>query len=278
MKNTKPLIIYFILSYLLSWVVFILLALNHHRIIYLFTDDAAHARIADVWHALGALGPATSAIIILKIFYTKKHFRILLKSYSAKGITLTGWLLAFSPLLYLVFAIVIEKIINGNWFSISNYFRDNNLLSPFNFIAWLLPSITYGIFEETGWRGFALPYLQSKYSAFISSTIISIFWFGWHIPALFYRYEINVAMMFGLFFGIWAGAIYLTYIFNFTKGSLLVVSIWHVVWDFVSIIGKEGVIAAIMSTLIMMLAVFVVLRYKGKNLSPITKTTLQSKF
>ncbi|MGE5106946.1 MAG: hypothetical protein ACM3H8_05350, partial [Sphingobacteriales bacterium] len=69
---------------------------------------------------------------------------------------------------------------------------------------------------------------------------------------------------------------YLTYIFNFTKGSLLVVSIWHITWDIVSMIGKEGMIAAIMSTLIMALAVFVVLKYKGKNLSPFTKTSLQN--
>jgi hypothetical protein len=83
-------------------------------------------------------------------------------------------------------------------------------------------------------------------------------------------------MLTGLVIGIYAGSLYLTSVFNCTKGSLLVVSIWHVTWDIVSMIGKEGMIAAIMSAIIMMLAVFVLLRYKGKNLAPFTRTSMES--
>ncbi|HET6766329.1 MAG TPA: CPBP family intramembrane glutamic endopeptidase [Chitinophagaceae bacterium] len=253
-----------------------MLALNHYRVIYLFTDDASHARVGDVWHAFGALGPALGAIIVLKKFYTKRHFSNFLKSYSATGVTVTGWILAFSPLLYLATAISISAIINSHPFSISGFFRENNLLSPFNLLAWLLPSFTYGIFEEAGWRGFALPVLQTKYSAFIAATIVTIFWVGWHVPSFFYRYQLNAFMLIGLVIGIYAGSLYLTYIFNFTKGSLLVVTIWHITWDIVSMIGKEAMIAAVMSTIIMVLAIFVLLKYKGKNLSPFTKTCFQS--
>lgn len=276
MKISKPLTCYFFFAYIFSWIFFILLALNHYRVIYLFTDDASHARVGDVWHAFGALGPALGAIIVLKKFYTKRHFSNFLKSYSATGVTVTGWILAFSPLLYLATAISISAIINSHPFSISGFFRENNLLSPFNLLAWLLPSFTYGIFEEAGWRGFALPVLQTKYSAFIAATIVTIFWVGWHVPSFFYRYQLNAFMLIGLVIGIYAGSLYLTYIFNFTKGSLLVVTIWHITWDIVSMIGKEAMIAAVMSTIIMVLAIFVLLKYKGKNLSPFTKTCFQS--
>jgi uncharacterized protein len=211
----------------------------------------------------------------LRIFYDKKYFTSFLKSYSVKGITGFGWFLAFSPLLYLVFGILVDRIINGQWFSIADYFHDHQLLSPFSMFAWVLPSFTYGIFEEAGWRGFALPFLQTKHSAFMAATIVSLFWFGWHIPSFFYRYETNVPMLFGMFFGIWAGSVYLTYIFNYTKGSLLVVSLWHIVWDMVSILGKEGMVAAIMSALIIVLGMYVVIRYKGKDLAPLPKRTLE---
>lgn len=276
MKILTPLVFYFSLAYVLSWSIFILLALNHHGIIYLFPDDAAHARVADVWHAVGALGPALSAVISLKIFYTKKHFHNFLKSYSAKGISTAGWILGFSPLLYLLIAIAISALIHGKLFSIPGFFRDNNLLTPFNLLAWLLPSFTYGIFEEAGWRGFALPVLQTKYSAFVAATILTIFWVGWHVPSLFYRYQLNAPMLIGFVIGIYAGSLYLACIFNFTKGSLLIVSIWHITWDIVSMIGKEGMIAAIMSIIIMMLAVFVLVKYKRKNLSPYPRTFMQN--
>ena len=38
------------LSYFFSWIVFILLAMNRHGVIFLFPDDASHARLADFFH------------------------------------------------------------------------------------------------------------------------------------------------------------------------------------------------------------------------------------
>jgi uncharacterized protein len=39
--------------------------------------------------------------------------------------------------------------------------------------------------EEAGWRGFALPRLEAKYSALVSSLILGVIWTFWHLP-LFY--------------------------------------------------------------------------------------------
>lgn len=278
MKISKTLIIFFIFACFFSWVIFILLALNHHNIIFLFPDDARHARVADAWHAVGGLGPGIAALICFKIFYDKSYFKGLLRSYSVKKLNTTGWLVSLSPFLYLAVAIIINRIVNNEWFSIAQFFKNNDLLKPINLLAWLLPSITYGFGEELGWRGFALPLLQKKYSAFIASTILSLLWIAWHIPSFWYRYDLTFGMLIGLAIGIWAGALWLTFIFNYTRGSMLAVSIWHLTWDVVSILGKDGMIAAIMSTIIMLLAVFVVGRYKGRNLSPHKKITMDDMY
>ncbi|MFN2194449.1 MAG: CPBP family intramembrane glutamic endopeptidase, partial [Candidatus Promineifilaceae bacterium] len=43
-----------------------------------------------------------------------------------------------------------------------------------------------GFFEELGWTGFALPRLQSKYSALACGLILGILWAFWHIMADFW--------------------------------------------------------------------------------------------
>ena len=39
--------------------------------------------------------------------------------------------------------------------------------------------------EEPGWRGFALPGLQSRYSPLLATTILALLVAGWHLPLFF---------------------------------------------------------------------------------------------
>ncbi len=49
-----------------------------------------------------------------------------------------------------------------------------------------LYNIIYGgLSEEPGWRGFALPRLQAKFSPLVSSLILGVLWAVWHAPARF---------------------------------------------------------------------------------------------
>jgi membrane protease YdiL (CAAX protease family) len=81
--------------------------------------------------------------------------------------------------------------------------------------------------EEPGWRGFALPRLQEKYSPLIASIIVGFFWGLWHVPEHF--------------MGVYGGspldavirlqdiprAILFTWIYNRTRGSLLIMLLLH---------------------------------------------------
>ena len=81
--------------------------------------------------------------------------------------------------------------------------------------------------EEPGWRGFAMPRLQRRFSPLVASLIVGTFWGLWHVPL----------HLMGLYYGGAWGAIIrvqeiprtilFTWIYNRTKGSLLLAILFH---------------------------------------------------
>lgn len=181
-----------------------------------------------------------------------------------------GWVLfALSPLTMLLFAD--PKLINSV-----------NFLPNIGVLTLPLWVFTFGLGEETGWRGFALPKLQSKYSALKATLILSIFWIIWHIPGFFYLpnyiklFLANPAMLLMFPVSITCGAIVFTWLFNSSKGNLLVVILFHGVFNFVTASkAGEGAPAMIISTLIMLWAVLIIFIYKPENLSSEVKQKLE---
>lgn len=102
-------------------------------------------------------------------------------------------------------------------------FGDAANLSMFILPFFLLDMVANG--EEIGWRGYVLPRLQARYSALTSSLIIGVIWSLWHLPK--YLPDFNL-VAFGWFtLHILAFAILLTWLYNNTKGSLLLVTLCH---------------------------------------------------
>lgn len=83
----------------------------------------------------------------------------------------------------------------------------------------------------------------------------------WHVPAFFYHETyrgigwINLA---GFIFGVLCGAVLLTWLYNGTGGSVLMVALWHGIFDLL-IASKAGqdVIPIVMSALVIVWALFI---------------------
>jgi membrane protease YdiL (CAAX protease family) len=100
---------------------------------------------------------------------------------------------------------------------------------------WLL---TFGLGEEIGWRGFALPRLQAERPAFSASLLLGALWACWHLPALFYR-DTYIAMgllVVPILITVAAvGSVVYTWLYNGTRGSLLMLVLFHGLFDFFSV-------------------------------------------
>jgi membrane protease YdiL (CAAX protease family) len=91
------------------------------------------------------------------------------------------------------------------------------------FFLWLLIPGLAGTWEEPGFRGYALPRLQFRYSALVASLILGVMWAFWHLPFVVTGEDI------------WTDAILLTFewsivytwLFNNAKGSVLIVMLFH---------------------------------------------------
>lgn len=79
--------------------------------------------------------------------------------------------------------------------------------------------------EEMGWRGYVLPRLQVRHSALVASLILGLIWGLWHLPK-YLGAEGGGAFGLGMA-EILGNAILYTWLYNNTRGSLLMVTIFH---------------------------------------------------
>jgi membrane protease YdiL (CAAX protease family) len=82
-----------------------------------------------------------------------------------------------------------------------------------------------GGLEEPGWRGFALPLLQRRYSPLRSSLILAVLWAFWHWPVL---QGGLLGMVMYLVLVVAPLAILFTAVFGWTRGSLPIAMLLHV--------------------------------------------------
>lgn len=86
--------------------------------------------------------------------------------------------------------------------------------------------------EELGWRGFALPRLQAKYSALVSSLILGVIWTFWHLPFFYLTGATQVGIPMPIYlFLVLTITFYLTWLYNNTRGSLIITILAHFTYN-----------------------------------------------
>ena len=188
-----------------------------------------------------ALSASIAGIIMTAIIDGKTGLKMMLSRILIWRVGIGYWLFA---ILFLVPAVIfgssLNPLFNGDPISLSN------LKSAFNILPMLIVFfIVAGLGQELGWTGFLLPRLQARFGALVSSAIRAILIGIWHLPLLIYS-GLQPYALADIPYGIWIAqmgflitfvtmilllmlpwSIFLTWIFNNTKGSLLLVAALH---------------------------------------------------
>lgn len=266
MVSRHPLVVFFLLAYAFSWAVEIPLVASAQG----WTDRP----IPFTLHYLGAYGPLLAALITTWLTDGAGGIRRLVGRMTQWRVRAVWWLVALSPLVLYGLTAVVLRGLRGTWI-------DPSVLGRVNFLpnlgigALLLWVLTSGLGEETGWRGYALPKLQQTRSALTASLIVALFWIGWHLPAFLYlpsymKLGPSVLPMFAL--GVTAGSVFLTWLYNGSKGSLLMAILWHGAYNYVTASPEsDQFVTAVVSTAPIVWAVVVILVWKPATLSPEAK-------
>jgi membrane protease YdiL (CAAX protease family) len=259
-----PIITYFILAYAISWIIVAPLVASAQGFIDVSVPFALHY--------LNDYAPLSAAIITAAIANGTDGIRDLFQRMIKWRVGL-GWVLvaAFSPLA--LFGIATGIVVVG----MGEEPPDLSLLGSITYLpylgwgGWIFWILTAGIGEESGWRGYALPSLQDNMSALSATLIVTLLWVGWHLPRFFY-YGNYMILGFSVLplaaHGFLALAIVLTWLYNSTRGSILMAALFHGGYNFWDASPADtGFVYDTINALLIMWAVALVVVFRPANLS-----------
>ena len=227
MKTTKNTRNFFILTFLVSWLVWVGMLV--------FPPS-------EKWFIpllfLGAFGPSLAAVLLVQAFSNpaeKKDFWKRVVDIKRIGWNWLLFILSIFPAI-LVIGYSLLFILGEEIPDLSTYF---NGLDSLESVAFFLIFMLLGgpLAEELGWRGYILDALQQNWGKFKGSMILGFVWVVWHLPLFFIEGTSQHQKGFGIAFWSWSLQIMMlsvlfTWMYNRTQRSILAAILLHFMANF----------------------------------------------
>lgn len=271
-KNTFPLK-YFVLAFAFTWAFWWLAVLGARGVIPTLPGFVV----------IGTFGPMVAAVILTAHESGRAGVRSLLgRAVRWRVAPIWYGVALLGPILLYAAAMALNVALGG---------QPPDLLALIGALPIVLAISVYMLLfvalgEEVGWRGYALPALQARYGALLASVILGAIWALWHLPQFFNPNTFYSNLPFVLQLAIQIPfAILITWVYNSTRGSVLMAMLLHAVfnaggqlWKTIPEYSVEPPNAAeaaaqtvhvnLMVTIVLWVAAFVVvLVYGARNLS-----------
>lgn len=207
--RSHPLSAFYLLAFAITWGAWL--------------PQAAHARgllpvDIPLLYLVGGVGPGVAAWIVLRALHGDAGERALVAP-------LLRWRV---PARWYVVAVVLPVAV---WLLAVVVAGRGNSITAGTATGLAVAFVTYlvaAVPEEVGWRGFALPRLQSRHGALTASLVVGVLGGLWHLPLLWNPDNVmSTYPVLPWFAGIVALSVVYTWLFNSTGGSVLVVTVFH---------------------------------------------------
>ena len=222
---------------------------------------------SNVSHLPGLFGPALAAIITIAVFDGTKALRDLM----ARSVRIPqNWglagLLILAPILIAASWFVLQEVLGTPYPPVADFWTYPGVPPGFGtwgFVLFVILMNGYG--EEIGWRGFLLHSLHPHYGKLHATLMVAAIWLIWHLPLFILNQSMTDLIgptVIGWIIGLVLGAFVLSWIYLSFENSILVVAVWHIAYNLsVATPATSGIPAAIVSTAVMMMGIWVIWRW-----------------
>lgn len=206
-----PLVSFYLLAFLFTWLGWVPQAAYSHN---LFPFNSI------LFYILGGTGPLLALFVMQRILVGRWDIGELFRPYLIWKVGAGWYAAAFLgyPLIWAA-ALLVAGTLKTELAALG---------SAFSVITAFVVSFAAAIPEEMAWRGFALPRVQARTNALAASLITGVFWALWHLPLLMIKGSVMAAYPFVPYFvAVIATSVIYAWLFNNTRCSLLLITIFH---------------------------------------------------
>jgi uncharacterized protein len=210
-RSTNRIVTFFVLTFALTWGVWLPF--------WVFGEPGG-----DLVRIMGTFGPTLAALILTTTYDGSAGLLRLLRGLFIWRIGCPWYLFSLLGTAAIVLPSIWLHVRLGGDSPTFNDAEDWYLIFVYFFYILFLSVLG----EEIGWRGYALPWLQGRYNALTSSIILGLVWGIWHAPLFLTTDGFHNTIPFTLFIlQAVALSIIMTWLFNNSRGSLLIVIVFH---------------------------------------------------
>lgn len=239
--RNKPLVSFFVLAYVVSWLLWIPVLLLGLPVF----SEATHAPSLYILPGI-AIGVTGSAFLMTAVTQGKAGIRRLLQR-------LAWWRVGLQWFAVAVLLIPLSEVLVAVALGSPDALRALSPAALLLYPAAYISHFFFGpLFEESGWRGFALPRMQHRFGPLRGTLLLGLLWSTWHfflyVPVWFQAGVAGGLAGLGSFVVTTTAMTFIfTWLFNNTKASLLLSILLHGSVDgtatYMQVLADKGVIS-----------------------------------